>query len=336
MNRGLDRLRDVLEEARSFLSLPRPEPPPDRSARRHRRRRAPLNPRAVCLRCRSRFRARSQKRICANAALRLCTRAGSLRFHPRCYYRPDADAPTETWPALIAAVTDLAGSNHRRASHLARPVGRAAKPLSTRRGGRWAICSATRSGSVSASDVMAAGEGIETMLSLRSVCRTCPWPQALSANHLAAILFPPTLRRLYVARDARSGGRSGDGDPDRTGADGRYRGARAVADAGRLQRRSPAPRHRLSSGGLARAARPGRRGPIHEIDGGAGTGMKATLALRGLGSHRTAVIRSLFGKGPRPRPSRGRSDGKLPGSATAVCGYFPPRPGGPALHRETK
>ena len=33
----------------------------------------------------------------------------ALRFHPRCYYRPDADAPTETWPALIAAVTDLDG-----------------------------------------------------------------------------------------------------------------------------------------------------------------------------------------------------------------------------------
>ena len=33
----------------------------------------------------------------------------SLRFHPRCYYRPDEHSPTETWPAMIAAVTDLAG-----------------------------------------------------------------------------------------------------------------------------------------------------------------------------------------------------------------------------------
>ena len=48
---------------------------------------------------------------------------------------------------------------------------------------------------------MAAGEGIETMLSLRSVVPTVPMVAALSANHLAAILFPPTLRRLYVARD---------------------------------------------------------------------------------------------------------------------------------------
>jgi len=50
-------------------------------------------------------------------------------------------------------------------------------------------------------DVMAAGEGIETMLSLRMTLPTLPMVAALSANHLAALLFPPTLRRLYVARD---------------------------------------------------------------------------------------------------------------------------------------
>src|ERR1700731_953826 len=33
LNRGLDRLRDALDEARSFLSLPRPEPTPDRYTR---------------------------------------------------------------------------------------------------------------------------------------------------------------------------------------------------------------------------------------------------------------------------------------------------------------
>src|SRR5262249_60360082 len=43
-------------------------------------------------------------------------------------------------------------------------------------------------------DVMAAGEGIETLLSVRMVA-------ALSANHLAALLFRVTLRRLYVVRD---------------------------------------------------------------------------------------------------------------------------------------
>ena len=52
-----------------------------------------------------------------------------------------------------------------------------------------------------AGSVMAAGEGIETMLSLRCVLPTMPMAAALSAAHLAAILFPGTLRRLYVARD---------------------------------------------------------------------------------------------------------------------------------------
>ena len=51
------------------------------------------------------------------------------------------------------------------------------------------------------SDVIAAGEGIETVLSLRQVIPDMPMLAALSAAHLAAILFPDTLRRLYVLRD---------------------------------------------------------------------------------------------------------------------------------------
>jgi hypothetical protein len=50
------------------------------------------------------------------------------------------------------------------------------------------------------------GEGIETMLSLRMILPTLPMVAALSANHLAAMLLPPTLRRLYVARDADPAG----------------------------------------------------------------------------------------------------------------------------------
>ena len=52
-----------------------------------------------------------------------------------------------------------------------------------------------------AQDVMAAGEGIETILSLRRALPTMPMVSALSAGHLAAILFPPQLRRLYIVRD---------------------------------------------------------------------------------------------------------------------------------------
>ena len=52
-----------------------------------------------------------------------------------------------------------------------------------------------------ASEILAAGEGIETMLSLRCVLPAIPMVAALSAAHLSAILFPDTLRRLYIARD---------------------------------------------------------------------------------------------------------------------------------------
>ena len=57
-----------------------------------------------------------------------------------------------------------------------------------------------------ANDVLAAGEGIETMLSLKCVLPKLPMVAALSANHLAALLWPTTLRRLYVARDADAAG----------------------------------------------------------------------------------------------------------------------------------
>ncbi len=50
-------------------------------------------------------------------------------------------------------------------------------------------------------EVLAAGEGIETMLSLRCVLPGMPIVAALSAAHLSAILFPDKLRRLYIARD---------------------------------------------------------------------------------------------------------------------------------------
>ena len=52
-----------------------------------------------------------------------------------------------------------------------------------------------------AEDVMAAGEGIETVLSLRCVLPDMPMAAALSAAHLAAILLPARLRRLYIVRD---------------------------------------------------------------------------------------------------------------------------------------
>ena len=124
----------------------------------------------------------------------------NLRFHPRCYYQPDLNSPTETWPAMIAAVTDLGGTITGAHRTWLDPSGRNKAPIDTpRRAMGHLLGNAVRFGV--AHDVIAAGEGIETMLSLRCVMPIMPMVAALSAAHLAAILFPVTLRRLYIARD---------------------------------------------------------------------------------------------------------------------------------------
>jgi hypothetical protein len=200
LSTGLDRLRDVLDEARLFLSLPKPEMPPDSRTPQ------PSAPIGSPESARRLFAmARPISGTIAEAYLRkrgitALHDAGALRFHPRCYYRPDADAPTEVWPALIAAVTDLAGTITGAHRTWLDPSGNDKAPVDTpRRAMGQLLGHGVRSGT--AIDVMAAGEGIETMLSLRSALPHLPIVAALSANHLAAILFPATLRRLYVARD---------------------------------------------------------------------------------------------------------------------------------------
>lgn len=50
-------------------------------------------------------------------------------------------------------------------------------------------------------DVLAVGEGIETMLAQRSLLPEMPMAAALSANHLALMLIPATVQRLYIAAD---------------------------------------------------------------------------------------------------------------------------------------
>ena len=57
------------------------------------------------------------------------------------------------------------------------------------------------------SDLLAAGEGLETMLSLRMALPGLPVVAALSANHLAALILPSTVRRLYIAVDSDDAGR---------------------------------------------------------------------------------------------------------------------------------
>lgn len=132
----------------------------------------------------------------------------ALRFHPHCYYRPnedDAHGTPGAFPALIAAVTDTDGvqtGTHR--TWLDPSGSMKAKVASPRRAMGNILGNAVRFGT--ADDVLIAGEGIETMLSLRQVLPTMPMAAATSSAHLAAILFPPSLQRLYVARDRDAAG----------------------------------------------------------------------------------------------------------------------------------
>lgn len=59
-----------------------------------------------------------------------------------------------------------------------------------------------------AENVLAAGEGLETMLSLHLALPEIAIVAALSANHLAALQLPSSLRRLYIAVDADPAGLS--------------------------------------------------------------------------------------------------------------------------------
>ena len=125
---------------------------------------------------------------------------GSLRFHPRCYYRPDDHGPTETSPAMIAAVTDLRGTITGAHRTWLAPDGFDKAPIDTQRKAMGDLLGhAVRFGN--ADEVMAAGEGIETILSARQALPHMAMAAALSAAHLAAILFPDDLRRLYIVRD---------------------------------------------------------------------------------------------------------------------------------------
>ncbi|MDX8492495.1 toprim domain-containing protein [Mesorhizobium sp. VK22B] len=203
---GLIDFKDVADEARRFLSVPQPTYDP--AERRVRAAPAAAGSTEAARRLVSMSQPISRtlvERYLRARGITALHETASLRFHPRCYYRPDDYGPTETWPAMIASVTDLKGKLTGAHRTWLDPdgfsetyLGRA--PIDTpRRAMGELLGHAVRFGL--ACDVMAAGEGIETMLSERSVLPSMPMIAALSAAHLSAVLFPDTLRRLYIARD---------------------------------------------------------------------------------------------------------------------------------------
>jgi hypothetical protein len=211
LNRGLHRLGDAMDEARSFLALPHPSKISGQP---------PLEPAHTGSRCgfagasyaaRRLFQAgRPVARTPGEAYLRARGIVGpldwpALRYHPSVFYRGTESAPLEIWPALLAAVTDHDGRITGVQRTWLEPQRWTKAPLAyPRRALGHLLGNGVRFGKVS--DILAAGEGLETMLALKSVLPSLPMIAGLSANHLAALELPPMLRRLYVARDNDAAG----------------------------------------------------------------------------------------------------------------------------------
>jgi hypothetical protein len=212
LNQRHHQLRDTLDEARHFLSLPQPSYDDVLNARAKPKAPAgsPQAARRLFAASKPIMGTMAEAYLRNRAITSLCDNE-SLRFHPHCFYRPsDDDGPgtMTAWPAMIAAITDLDGQItgvHR--TYLSTAVSSADGTIALvkapvaipHRAMGNLLGAGVRFGK--ADDVMVAGEGIETVRSLKEIMPAMPMIAATSSAHLAAILFPPTLRRLYVARD---------------------------------------------------------------------------------------------------------------------------------------
>ncbi|MER9756576.1 toprim domain-containing protein [Mesorhizobium sp. M0166] len=213
---GLVDFRDIADEARRFLSMPLP--PPQHQSQPLGAQCQPAAKRGSPEAARRLF-AMSQPiagtlagRYLAGRGILLSAHERALRFHPDCYYRNLITGETQALPALIAAVTNLDGQITGLQRTWLDPSGQGKAQLADpRRSLGDLLGNAIWLGHQPGGPVpiMAAGEGFETMATLRTVMPALPVAAATSANHLAGLTFPPGCRRLYIAADADAAGRHG-------------------------------------------------------------------------------------------------------------------------------
>ena len=130
----------------------------------------------------------------------------SLRYHPAC--RTREDGRIQTCPALVAMVSDTKGKVFGLMRTFLVPGGGALAPFAEPRRALGSI----GGHAVRFSDpdeVMLAGEGIETVLSLKLALPDMAMVAALSAGNLGRLVLPAKMRRLYVAADRDRAGRNG-------------------------------------------------------------------------------------------------------------------------------
>lgn len=202
---GISRFPDLLSEARAYLGRPQPVIPDTPVTRKAK---TPGGTPAAAARL---FAASVQlSGTLAETYLRARgishgAASSALRFHPKCWHREEGQTKPVPRPALIAAVTDGAGvlqGVHR--TWLA-PDGQGKASVETQRRAMGHILgNAVRL--TPHDNILVAGEGVETMLSLSEVAPGLPVWAALSSGHLGAVKLPEELQRLYIAIDRDQAG----------------------------------------------------------------------------------------------------------------------------------
>jgi len=204
---------DVADEARLFLASPRLEPRATGQLDANLRRRRPSEERAGLLFERAWSIAGTlAERYLQSRGIESAASHAALRFHPSCYYRELTTEVATPLPAIIAAVTDAEGRLTGVHRTWLDPAGRGKARIDEPRRalgrlkGNGVRFNMPPDGPV---QVLAIGEGIETVLSLSAVFPRMPLVAALSAHHLAAFQLPATCKRLYIAADADAAGQLG-------------------------------------------------------------------------------------------------------------------------------
>jgi hypothetical protein len=124
----------------------------------------------------------------------------ALRFHPKCWHRDEGQTKPVPRPAMIAAVTDGAGALQGVHRTWLAPDGQGKADVATpRRAMGHILGNAVRLSPCD--EVLALGEGIETMLSVSQAAPGLSVWAALSSGHLGAVLLPKGVQRLYIAAD---------------------------------------------------------------------------------------------------------------------------------------